>query len=160
MKLKIAQFINIMLIALVVGVFWGTWFSLSRSMASLSPEVFLANGKAFIQNLAVLMSILMPLTLLSTLPVLLWLPEKRASAFYLTLTSLVFMIVATLVTVLVEVPIDNQIMIWTPTTLPSSWEAIPDRWEFYHTVRTFVSLAGLGSALAGALLASHQKAGD
>lgn len=52
MKLKISQFINIMLIALVVGVFWGTWFSLSRSMASLSADVFLANGKAFIQNLA------------------------------------------------------------------------------------------------------------
>jgi hypothetical protein len=31
--LRIAQFANVVLFALVMGVFWGTWFSLSRSIA-------------------------------------------------------------------------------------------------------------------------------
>ncbi len=47
---KIAQFINIFLFALVAGVFWGTWFSLSRSIASITSETFLEVGRTMIQN--------------------------------------------------------------------------------------------------------------
>ena len=39
--LKIFQFVNALLCVLVTGVFWGTWFSLARSMASITPETFL-----------------------------------------------------------------------------------------------------------------------
>ena len=151
MKLRSAQFINIMLFALVAGVFWGTWFSLSRSIAEISPEFFIGIGKAIIKNLAVPMRILMPLALLSTLPVLSWMPEKRSGAFVFTSLGLVLMIGATLVTVFVEVPIDNQLKQWTITSLPANWQALRDRWEFYHTVRTFVSLAALASVVIGSL---------
>ena len=48
--LEIWQFINIFLSALVTGVFWGTWLGLSRSMASLTPETFLAVGHAMRGN--------------------------------------------------------------------------------------------------------------
>lgn len=150
MKLRTSQFINIMLFALVAGVFWGTWFSLSRSIAEISPELFIGIGKAIIKNLAVPMRILMPLTLLSTFPVLFWMPQKR-SAFVYTSLGLLLMIGATLVTVFIEVPIDNQLKQWTLTTLPTNWQALRDRWEFYHTVRTFVSLAALASVLIGSL---------
>jgi hypothetical protein len=40
--MRIAQFLNIFLFALVAGVLWGTWFSLSRSIASITPHVCLA----------------------------------------------------------------------------------------------------------------------
>jgi hypothetical protein len=78
MKLKVAQFICIMLLALVMGVFWGTWFTLGRSIASFTPETFLAIGQAIIQNIAPIMPFLMPLAVLSTLPVLFFLPNKRS----------------------------------------------------------------------------------
>src|SRR4030095_2744347 len=68
--LEIWQFINILLSALVTGVFWGTWLGLVRSMASLTPETFLAVGHAMIGNLGTIMAILMPAALLATLPVL------------------------------------------------------------------------------------------
>jgi uncharacterized protein YneF (UPF0154 family) len=35
-KTRVAQVITIVLFALVMGVFWGTWFSLSRTMSQLS----------------------------------------------------------------------------------------------------------------------------
>jgi uncharacterized protein YneF (UPF0154 family) len=39
MKIRVAaQAITIVLFALVMGVFWGTWFSLSRTMDQLSGE--------------------------------------------------------------------------------------------------------------------------
>jgi hypothetical protein len=39
----------------------------------------------------------------------------------------------------------------TVDTLPSDWSSIRNRWEAFHAARTFISLAGFGSALAAAL---------
>jgi hypothetical protein len=64
--LRIAQFANVVLFALVMGVFWGTWFSLSRSIASITPESFLEIGQVMIANLGGQMSVLMPAALISS----------------------------------------------------------------------------------------------
>jgi uncharacterized membrane protein len=153
MKLKVAQFINILLLFLVAGVLWGTWFSLARSITSIAPKTFLAIGQIMIGNLALPMSILMPIALLSTLPALILLYQQKSMlAFYLTLGGLVLFVVALVITLVVNVPIDNQIKQWTVQTLPPNWKAIRDRWEFYHAVRTFVSLSGLGLIVGAALI--------
>jgi uncharacterized membrane protein len=153
MKLRIAQFINICLLVLVAGVFWGTWFSLARSITAIDPQTFLAIGRTMIRNLALPMSILMPITFLSTLPVLFLLyRQKSMPAFYLTLCGLALFVVATAITLIVNVPIDNQIKQWTVQTLPSDWTTIRDRWEFYHTIRTFVSLSSLALIVGAALI--------
>jgi uncharacterized membrane protein len=149
---RIAQFINIFLFALVAGVLWGTWFSLSRSIAAITPGTFLEIGRTMIRNLALPMRILMPASILSALAALfLLLRRGLPGAFYLELSGLILFIGVLLVTLLVNVPIDNQIKRWTPTTLPSDWAKLRDRWQLYHTVRTFASLAGLGCALASSL---------
>ena len=36
--MRILQVVSVMLFALVTGVFWGTWFSLSRSMDAISRK--------------------------------------------------------------------------------------------------------------------------
>jgi hypothetical protein len=46
--MRIAQWINIVLLTLVAGVFWGTWFALSRSIASITPSTFLEIGRTMI----------------------------------------------------------------------------------------------------------------
>ncbi len=35
---RLARFVHLFLYALVAGVFWGTWFSLSRSIASTDGD--------------------------------------------------------------------------------------------------------------------------
>jgi uncharacterized membrane protein len=76
-------------------------------------------------------------------------------AFYLTLVCLVLFVVALAITLLVNVPIDNQIKEWTIQTMPADWEAIRDRWKLYHTIRTFSSLIGLGLILIVLLSSSN-----
>ena len=152
MKVKIAQFMSIMLFALVTGVFWGTWFALSRSITQISPATFLEIGQQIIQNLAGPMRVLMPVTILSAVLVLWWLPHKLSSwGFVLTASALLLMIVATLITVGVEVPIDNQIKVWSLATLPSNWQAIRERWEWFHGLRTLISVVSLGLIVGGSL---------
>ena len=149
--LEIWQFISILLSALVTGVFWGTWLGLSRSIASLTPETFLTIGHTMISNLGTIMALLMPAAMLATLPVLWLLYRRRSKALYPTLAGLALFIVALLITLLVEVPIDYQINEWTVATLPANWEQLRDRWEFFHVIRSWVAVAGLALLLAGAL---------
>ena len=81
--LRVAAFVHVFLFALVVGVFWGTWFSLSRSMRALTASTFLEVGHTMIANLGGPMAVLMPATLVSAGPVLfvLYRRRRRASLF-------------------------------------------------------------------------------
>jgi uncharacterized membrane protein len=143
-KIRVAQAVTIVLFALVMGVFWGTWFSLSRTMNRLPAETFLAVGHEMIRNLAVPMAILLPLALVSALVTLalLWQRHRTAALGWL-LVGLLLMVAALAVTLLVEVPIDNQIKTWTAATLPGDWRSIQSRWELFHTIRTVLSIAAV-----------------
>ena len=148
-----AQATTIVLFSLVMGVFWGTWFSLSRTMDQLSPETFLAVGHEMIQNLGLPMAILLPLALLSALVtlVLLW-RAGRPAAFRWLAAGFLLLAAALVITLAVEVPIDNRIQEWTAATLPADWRSIQSRWELWHTVRTFLSIAALVAVTVGAVV--------
>ena len=144
MRIRTAQATTIVLFALVMGVFWGTWFSLSRTMDQLSAETFVAVGHQMIQNLGVPMAILLPLALLSALATLALLrPQRRTAAFWWLLAGFALPATALVVTLGVEVPIDNRIQDWAAATLPGDWRSIQSRWELFHTIRTFVSIAAV-----------------
>jgi uncharacterized membrane protein len=155
MKARAAHATTIVLFALVMGVFWGTWFSLSRTMDRLSPETFVAVGHQMIANLGGPMAALLPLSLLSALVTLalLW-SGGRSPAFWWTAAGFLLMVAALVITLAVEVPIDNRIQAWTAATLPGDWRSIQARWELWHTVRTFASIAALVAATLGATVAA------
>jgi hypothetical protein len=120
-------------------------------MATFKPETFLEIASAMIGNLGTIMALLVPAASLSTLPVL-YLQYRRSShAFYTTLAGFAFFVVALLITLLVEVPLDMEFQSWTVSTLPADWELLRDRWEWYHVIRSWASVAGLALLIAGAL---------
>jgi hypothetical protein len=157
MTTRIVQFLGIMLVALVTGVFWGTWFTLTRSLESFSAAEFLHIGKTIIENVAVPMRMLMPASLLVILWAI-WLhPMKGSIGFYLLLTGFCLMVVTLLITLLVEVPIDNEIRRWTVETLPSDWEGKRLTWKHFHALRTLTSIAGLGAFVWSALFPNDRS---
>ena len=143
MSLKLFELISILLSALVMGVFWGPWVALSRSIATFEPEVFLAIVNRLAKNIAPPMTILMPISLLSLLPVLLISFAERPTTFYFYLAGLGLFIIALLVTMIIEVPIVKQIKTWTAKSLPPDWEQLRDRWVAFHIVRVSASIIGL-----------------
>jgi uncharacterized membrane protein len=151
-KIRVAQATTIVLFSLVMGVFWGTWFSLSRTMDRLSADTFVAVGHEMIRNLGVPMAILLPLALLSALVTLVLLWPGRAAAFWWLAAGFVLMVAALVITLAVEVPIDNKIEVWTAATLPGDWRSIQSRWELWHTIRTFASIAAVAAATVGAVV--------
>ena len=143
MRRKFLELITAILLTLVAGVFWGTWFSLSRSMHVLSSDIFITIGKEIMKNVAVTMSIIMPASIAGMLLLLISSWKVRTVYFYCILAALILFIMALIITLAVEVPIDNQIRTWTATTTPADWQDIRDRWERYHTIRTFLSLTSV-----------------
>lgn len=124
---------------LVAGVFWGTWFTLTRSLDGFPADNFIRIGKAIISNVAWPMRILMPVTLLS----LLWLcliKVKQRPSIYFFAGAFLLMVITLLITVMVEVPIDNQIKTWTPGTVPDNWTALREKWGTFHALRTVTSV--------------------
>jgi uncharacterized membrane protein len=152
-RTRAAQATTIVLFALVMGVFWGTWFSLSRTMDQLSADTFLAVGHEMIRNLGGPMAILLPLSLLSALVTLalLW-PHRSGAAFWWLAAGFVLMAAAVVITLVVEVPIDNRIQAWTVATLPGDWRSIQSRWELWHTIRTFASIAAVVTVTVSAVV--------
>ena len=155
MRTRVAQATTIVLFALVMGVFWGTWFSLSRTMDQLSGETFVAVGHQMIDNLGLPMAILLPLSLLSAVITiaLLW-RGLLTAAFWWLLAGFALMVAALVITLAVEVPIDNQIQSWTVASLPADWRSIQARWELWHTIRTFASIAALVAATISGTVAA------
>jgi len=149
MKLKALEFTGLMLAALVTGVFWGTWFTLTRSLENFSPAEFIHIGKTIIANVAVPMRILMPATLLVMLFIVWQTFRTTKLSFYLYCLSFLLMLVTLIITVGVEVPIDNQIKTWTGQSIPSSWQSLRHTWNLFHTLRTFTSIASLSAFALG-----------
>lgn len=144
MKRKLIYLIALFLLMLTTGVFWGTWITLTRSMESFSPDEFIHIGKVIIGNVALPMRIIMISCIISIILALWYYRYKRSIGFYLGLTSFVFLIITLLITLIVLVPIDNDIKQWTPASIPPQWEYIRDKWQLFHAIRTVTSLISFG----------------
>ena len=145
------QLISIVLSALVAGMFHGPWVALSRSMKTFTPEIFLAIVVRMNRNMAPVMTVLMPATLLSIIPVLLLSYHQHPNIFWLNAAAFVLFIVALLVTVFIEVPIVEEIVTWTVSTLPKNWQQLRDRWTRFHVVRVVTGLTSLVLLVIGAI---------
>lgn len=140
---------------LVAGVMWGTWLSLARTMTNYDADTFLADGQHMIDNLATVMAVLMIAAIVVGLAAAVLLFRMGSTtAGWLATAALLLMIGVLVITLAVEVPIDNEIKIWTTATLPDDWQEIRARWSTFHTVRTFLSLGTVAAAVGGALMLS------
>lgn len=66
--------------------------------------------------------------------------------------ALILMVITLIITVGIEVPIDNQIKTWTPETLPSHWTELRSTWDRFHTLRTITSILSFVSLSVGVIL--------
>ena len=146
------QFVSIMLYVLVAGVMWGTWLSLARTMTDYDAATFLTDGKHMIENLAIIMAVLMiSAVVIGLVAVVLLFRSGSAVAARMATVGLLLMIAVLVITVAVEVPIDNLIATWTEATLPADWQEIRARWSAFHTLRTFVALGAVAAAVGAGL---------
>lgn len=141
--------VSIVLAGLVVGVYWGPWIALTRTIASFEPAVLLPLVARLSANLAPVMTVLMPLTLLSVAAVAVVAAFGHPVTLILSVVAFVLLALTLVVTMAVEVPIVKTIESWTLDTLPPDWRERRDRWVSFHLLRVIpgvVALALLATA--------------
>jgi uncharacterized membrane protein len=151
MAVKTLDVISAILLAFVGGMYWGPWLALTRSIATFEPEVFLPVVKRLNRNMAPIMTVMMPLSLVSTVPVLVFTFRKHPETFYLTLAALILFAVTLFVTMLIEVPIVTSLDVETVSALPDDWQRRRDRWAAFHVLRVLPAIVGLTLLLIGAV---------
>lgn len=100
-----------------------------------------------------MMQVLMAMGVLSTL-ILLFTGRQQARSmrFALVAISLVGLIIVFMITLLVNVPINEQLMTWSISSPPSDVREIWHRWEQAHFYRTIISLVAFVSAVLAAVV--------
>ena len=147
----VVQLVGLLLVALVVGVYWGPWVALTRSLARLDVEIFLPTVKQLNANLGGLMTVLVPLALLAQVGMLVVDFGRGPLSFTLAAIALLLFIVTVVVTVLTEVPIVKQVVTWEVETVPANWRVLRDRWVSFHLLRVIPGIAALGLYVVAAL---------
>ncbi|WP_085370266.1 anthrone oxygenase family protein [Leifsonia sp. NCR5] len=140
---------GIVLVGLVVGVYWGPWIALTRTIATFEPAVLLPLVARLSANLAPVMTVLMPLALLVVAAVVAVAAFGHPVTLILGAVAFVLLALTLVVTIAVEVPIVKTIESWTVDTLPPDWRARRDRWVSFHLLRVIpgvVALALLATA--------------
>ncbi|ANE51324.1 anthrone oxygenase family protein [Flavisolibacter tropicus] len=157
MRTTLIAFISLLLLLLVTGVFWGTWFTLTRSIDSFSAEEFIHIGKVIIANVAVPMRILMPAAILFVSLWVVWYYNKKSIGFYFGILGLATLLITLLITLLVLVPIDNQIKEWDAATVPAEWTTLRHKWQAYHAGRTITSIISFACVALSVILSKKDE---
>ena len=77
---------------------------------------------------------------------------RERPALYLWLAAFACILVANVVTVRVNLPINYQIASFNPAALPADWPELRDRWWAWHLVRTGALLPGMCLVFLAVLL--------
>jgi len=138
--LKVVHGLALLCLLLTVGVFWGHWMALTRSYHLLSLSELIHVGQVTVKNLAVPMRFISIATVV-VMAASAWLePDKKAVSFYFKLASMACLIIPLALTVILEVPINNQVISWTPATAPAHWEVLRDQWQHINSLRVIFSV--------------------
>lgn len=75
-------------------------------------------------------------------------------AFYVLVAAFGFGLVGTLVTIFVNVPINERVATWNPAALPTGYEEFLRRWWEWHQVRLVAMFTGMCLVFAAMLIRS------
>jgi uncharacterized membrane protein len=156
MALGIARFANLFLVALLAGLLVGI-FIVEQALLEVSPSVYTAVQKPKHEIFESIMPVVNTLVIVSGLVVLLLIPDRRTWAFDLTVLGVACTIVATTTTLLVNVPINSEIInVWSVNDPPADWARMRDRWNLFHAVRTVLAVVALFCLLLAAMMPQPQ----
>jgi hypothetical protein len=150
--MKTWELVCIISSSLVAALFGGPWVAFSPSFKSFHPKLFLGIVTHLSQNLAPAITVLMPLSVLSMIPLLIDSHGSNVLTFDLNLVAFVLSIGSLLVAALFEVPVVNEIAAWTSSSIPDDWQRQRDRWLTIHQIRVVVGLASLLALILAALI--------
>jgi uncharacterized membrane protein len=139
----VARFGSVFGAGLASGVLLGDRMGATFARPELPASSFVTFQQIVHRHFVVMMPILLGITILSCAAWLILARSRRGSAefAFLALGALAFVSIAVL-TRSINVPINDQLMTWDPSSAPPDVMNIWARWERAHTIRTVLALPG------------------
>lgn len=147
-----AQILALLLLGLVAGSMFGTWRG--YDITTYEALTFVEVHQGAVRGLNALLPAMAAVSLILVL-VLAVMARQRPAVLGLYLAAALAIIAGGVITRLLNQPINDQVMSWTPTTIPADWTTLRDSWWSWHLVRLAATLGGM-LLLIGAVLADRE----
>ena len=148
---RAVHFICLLLTAILAGLMLGL-HAYGPTVRKLPGAAFTLVHQGIVRTLAPVMILLMPLTVLSSLPVLILVhrTEFQPSFHFFAVTSgMGFTVASVAATLIVIRPINRVIASWSVKGPPATYIQYRERWQRYHALRTVFTMLALISQLLG-----------
>ena len=159
MMLWIARFVNLMLAGVLTGNEFGGLVGTHPALRTLSTTSHIQAEQAVTRRYGALMPFVMTSTILSCIPVLSLVPDRRSATFRCTLWGMLCYVGMLVVTFGGNMPINRRVLQLSPESPPADWFEMRARWDRWHTLRNVLNFIGLGLLIMGALnrVDSHRR---
>ena len=141
MLLKTLRFVSLVCAALAFGLTITHDLEIPGKQM-LNGANWLAVQHTFYGGFAIVGGVAEVLGLISTV-ILLYLLRKRRGAFVLTLVAAISFAGMLIVFAVGNNPLNQQIMGWTPDTLPATWQQVRDAWDSFHAASSGLAALAL-----------------
>ena len=158
MALKAARFANLFLVGVLTGNEFGSWAALHPALRELPHQAHVRSEQAVTRRFGKIMPALMTGALVSFVPVLSLVSDRRSSSFLFSLAGMLCYATMLAITLTSNVPINRRTLELDPDTTPrEEFLELRARWDRLHTARNVLNLAGFGLAILGVLTSSQSN---
>ena len=158
MALKVARFANLFVVGVLTGNEFGSWAALHPALGELPHQAHVRSEQAVTRRYGKIMPALMTGALVSFVPVLSLVSDRRSSSFLFGLAGMVCYATMLAITLTGNVPINRRTLELDPdTTSREEFLELRARWDRLHTARNVLNLAGFGLAILGVLTSSQSN---
>ena len=95
-----------------------------------------------LKTYGMIMPVLMPVSVILTVSYVIFSQDLRNIELIIRVSCAVMYILATLTTILFNVPINKKIKQWEADNPPTNWIEIRNRWMFFQAIRSWLVLIG------------------
>jgi len=148
MQRKVVLFFAALFLSLTAG--RAFWIWLGENPFNMSGQTYVEFFQQLDKRIAIPIAVTgIGGTVLAAVSALLYRSQRRV--FFLLVIACSFALLSDLVTLLVNVPINNVLATWNPTALPADYEDYLRRWWQWHQVR-FVGMFAATCLVLAAML--------
>src|SRR5215210_2324820 len=152
MALKAVRFLNLLLTGVLTGNEFGGFVGFHLALYELPTESHARAEKAITSRFGRLMPPFMTATIVSFVPILSLVRDRRSPSFVFTLLGMLCYVAMLAVTFAGNIPVNRRMLEMDPSTI-SGEELIElrRRWDRFHAARNVLNFLGFASALLGVL---------
>jgi len=159
MALKATRFLNLLLTGVLTGNEFGGFAGFHPALYELPTEAHARAERAITRRFGRIMPPFMTTAILSFIPVLSLLGDRRSPSFFFTLFGMLCYVTMLAVTFSGNMPVNRRMLEIDPVLVSSEeLRRLRRRWDRFHAARNTLNFLGFASALLGALSeSSHDR---